>query len=127
MAQFHVYREKNVGRAVAEWLTAERLGLPTGPREWEQEGDGYLGRVEDTFANLRTAQSRDDQRRLHALLQRDAVRARQKYEPIAGFGHVSESLDRLGRFERAASALESKRAKTRGGQTRRASRTRPWR
>jgi hypothetical protein len=127
LAQFFIYRQKNLGRAAAEWHTAERLGFVTGPREWEQEGDGYLGRIEATFGDLRAAGLREDQRRLHSLLQRDAIRARQRYEPITGFGNVTASLSRLEQVERSAAALESRRGEAHPKRPRRAAGARPWR
>jgi tRNA A-37 threonylcarbamoyl transferase component Bud32 len=127
LARFFIYRQKNLGRAVAEWHTAERLGFMTGPREWEQEGDGYLERVETTFSDLRGAAAREDQRRLYSLLQRDAIRARQRYEPITGFGRVTASLSRLEQFERSATALESTRTQAQRKRSRRDNRTRSWR
>jgi hypothetical protein len=110
LARFYVYRQKNLGLAVAEWHTAEKLGFRIGPREWEQEADGYLGRVEGTFGELRAATTKDKQQRLHALLGRDVARARQRYEPIAGFGKVSNSLGRLDQIESTVAALQTRRA-----------------
>jgi hypothetical protein len=126
LARLHIYRQKNVGVAVAEWHTAEKLGFQSGPREWEQEGDGYLARVESTFGEFRTAAAANHQRRLYGFLQRDAIRARQRYEPIAGFGHVNRSLARLETIESAAAALDAQRARH-VPKPRRYSRTRSWR
>lgn len=127
LARFYVYREKNLGMAIAEWHTTEQLGFRTGPREWEQEGDGYLARVETTFSELRNASENDEQRRLYSSLNRDALRARERFEPIAGFGHAEMSLARLQRIEDAAATLQKKRARLKSSGTRRYARTRPWR
>jgi serine/threonine protein kinase len=127
LAQLYVYRENNLGRAIAEWHTAERLGYRLGPREWEQEGDGYLARVEAALRELTAAKSREEQRRLSAYLRRDIARARQLYEPIAGFGSVSQSLLKLQTMERSAEALASARPKARASQPRRYGRVRRWR
>ncbi len=45
LARIYVYSEKNVGKAMAELHAAERLGFRPGPREIEQEADGYRFRA----------------------------------------------------------------------------------
>lgn len=127
LARFYIYRQKNLGLAIAEFRTAEKLGYSTGPREWEQEGDGYLARVEKTWTDLRHAGSRENQHRLTTLLSRDAARARQYYEPIIGFGNVSRSLTRLERIEDDARDLPAAPSQARVGSARHLRKVRTWR
>jgi serine/threonine protein kinase len=109
LARFYVYEDGNLGRAMAEWSSAERLGFRLGPREWEQEGDAYTARVENTFRKLNRRSSASTVAPALLLLRRDMQRARARYEPIDGYGNVSRSLEKLNRIELAAAALEAKR------------------
>jgi len=127
LAHFYIYRQKNLGLAIAEFRTAERLGYNTGPREWEQEGDGYLARVEKVWTDLQRAGSRENQRRQIALLSRDAARARQYYEPIVGFGNVSRSLGRLERIEGAVGDHMTQPSKVHASTARPGRKARSWR
>jgi serine/threonine protein kinase len=126
LARFYVYHQQNLGLAIAEWHTAEKLGFVTGPREWEQEADAWLTRVESAFDQLRAATAKEDQRRLYSLLGRNIARARQRYEPIAGFGNANRSLARVEQLERAGATLQSERART-APSVRRYRNNRSWR
>ena len=96
LARLYVYYFRNVGRALAELSDAERLGFKLGPREFEQQADGYLLRAEQELQQAQKAKlPRPDAARYLALAQGDLERARNLYEPIAGFSHVSSSLERL--------------------------------
>ncbi len=96
LARLYVYYFRNVGRAVAEFSDAERLGYRLGPREFEQQADGYLLRAEQELQKAQKAkQPRPEGARYLSLAQSDLERARNLYEPIAGFSRVSTSLDRL--------------------------------
>ena len=96
LARLYVYYFRNVGRTVAEFSDAERLGFKLGPREFEQQADGYLLRAEQALQQAQRAKlPRPDAARYLGLAQSDLERARNFYEPIAGFSHVSSSLDRL--------------------------------
>jgi tRNA A-37 threonylcarbamoyl transferase component Bud32 len=126
LAAFYVYHQQNLGLATAEWHTAEKLGFATGPREWEQEADAWLARVESTFGQFRAATAKDEQRRLYSLLTRNIARARQRYEPIAGFGNADRSLARVEQLERAAAGLDKQRAQATPS-ARRYRKNRSWR
>src|SRR5215472_1155351 len=94
LARIYVYSLKNAGKAMAEMHEAERLGFQPGPREIEEEGDGYRFRAD---AELKEAQryrdtSRAAEERYLRLAQRDFERARQLYEPILGFSNASVAL-----------------------------------
>ncbi len=96
LARLHVYYFHNVGRAVAAFSDAERLGFRLGPREFEQQADGYLLRAEQELQQAQKARlPRPEAARHLSLAQSDLERARSVYEPIAGFSHVSMSLERL--------------------------------
>jgi hypothetical protein len=96
LARLYVYYFRNVGRAMAELSDAERLGFKLGPREFEQQADGYLLRAEQELQQAQKSKlPRPDAARYLALAQGDLERARNLYEPIAGFSQVSSSLERL--------------------------------
>ena len=99
LARIYVYSLKNVGKAIAELQLAKSLGYQLGPREMEQEADGYRFRA---GAELKEAQqyrekskTKKDQAmeaRYLRLAQRDYDLARRLYEPISGFSNVSVAL-----------------------------------
>jgi hypothetical protein len=82
---------------MAELHMAERLGLKLGPREAEEEADGYLLRAESEMrlaAKAADSSGEEEARRLR-LGEGDLKRARDYYEPIIGFSNVNENLKRL--------------------------------
>ena len=114
LARIDVYSLKNVGKAMAELHQAQRLGFQPGPRETEEEADGYRFRA---IAELNQARSvgpknRPAEARYLRLAQRDFDRARQLYEPIEGFSNVSAALRQVDDDDRArqdmADALNKK-------------------
>ena len=46
LARIDVYALKNIGKAMAELHQAQRLGFEPGPREMEEEADGYRFRAD---------------------------------------------------------------------------------
>jgi serine/threonine protein kinase len=126
LARLHVYQSRNVGLAIAEFRAAERLGFRLGPRELEQQGDAFRARAEQHWKRLQGAKAEAEQRRVHALLRRDLERARQVYEPIAGYGKVDASLEQLDRAGEAADRLQATRDRERQA-ARRYARYRRWR
>jgi hypothetical protein len=94
LARIYIYSLKNVGKAIAELHEAQRLGFQPGPREMEQEADGYRFRASAEFAEAKKYgdKSRTAAQRNLRLAQRDFERARQLYEPILGFSSVSVAL-----------------------------------
>ncbi len=99
LARLYVYSYRNVAPALAELQQAERLGYHLGPREAQEEADGYLYRT--VWDLLRAQHAIPDSAKTKWLLlaKSDSDRARQLYEPLAGFSNVSLSLDRLYAFE----------------------------
>jgi len=96
LARLYVYNLRNVGRAVAEISVAERLGFKAGPREAEQQADGYLFRAEQELLQAEKAKPASlDAAKYIARAQGDLQRAVNLYEPIEGFSHVGQSLERL--------------------------------
>ena len=94
LARIYVYYVKNVGNAIAELHEAQRLGFQRGPREAEQEADGYRFRADAELAEAQKyrAKSRAMEERYLRLAQRDFARARELYEPILGFSNVKVAL-----------------------------------
>lgn len=113
LARLYTYSFSNAGKALAEFTAAERLGFRNGPREQEQQADGYLARAElelrqaQHFANV----SRTDEDRWLSAAANDMDRARSLYEPISGFSRVSAQLEQLyrdrGEEERLRDAEEA--------------------
>ncbi|MGI8743740.1 MAG: protein kinase domain-containing protein [Bryobacteraceae bacterium] len=125
LARILVYNEKNVGRAMAELHEARHLGYQPGPREMEEEADGYRFRAGQELEQARKlrGKSRDQESRLLQLAQRDFERARQLYEPILGYSNVSVALTQLDNDDRSSRqqpTVRHKRLKV-------AYRTRRWR
>jgi hypothetical protein len=110
LARIEVYVAHNAGLALAQFEEAEHLGHRLGPRENEQLGDAYLWRAEQElreFIKENKTNARAGRRVLLAA-QRDFERAHERYEPIAGYSKVSESLDRMGREETVAEQWEAR-------------------
>lgn len=108
LARIYVYDFKNVGRAMAELHESQHLGYQPGPREMEEEADGYrfrAGQELDQARNLR-GKSHDQAVRLLQLAQRDFDRARQLYEPILGFSNVSVALHQVEDDDRSRRQLD---------------------
>jgi serine/threonine protein kinase len=97
LARVYIYAFHNVGQAAAELHQAERLGYKLGPREAEQQADGYLFRAESALSRARlipSSASAERQRWLQ-LASDDFERAVKLYEPIAGFSKVDANLRQL--------------------------------
>ncbi len=97
LARLYTYAYLNAGKAAGEFTAAERLGYHFGPREQEQQADGFLFRAE---YELRQAQrsapvSKASEDRWLAEAANDLDRARVLYEPISGFSHVSATMEQL--------------------------------
>jgi hypothetical protein len=107
LARIYVYSLKNVGRAMAELHEAERLGFQPGPREVEEEADGYRFRAVAELGEARksSATSRSLEERYLRMAERDFERARQLYEPIVGFSNVSLALRQVDDDDRARQEL----------------------
>ena len=107
LARIYVYAVKNIGKAVAELHEAAGLGFQAGPRELEEEADGYRFRAGAELAEARQAHgaSRPTEERHLRLAQRDFERARQLYEPILGFSNVSLALRQVDDDDRARQEL----------------------
>jgi hypothetical protein len=108
LARIYVYSLKNVGKAIAELHEAQRLGFQPGPREMEQEADGYRFRANAELSEARRyrERSRAMEGRYLQLAQRDYDRARQLYEPILGFSNVSVALRQVDDDDHARQQLD---------------------
>ncbi len=125
LARLYVYSLHNMGRAMAEFHEATRLGFHPGPREMEQEADGYLYRAEQELKAAKNA--RTDRARYLSLAQHDLDRARNLYEPIDGFSKVSQNLQQLSRDEGQQQQLQAMAAAVRPKPRYRNARYRSWR
>ena len=108
LARMSVYASKNVGKAIAELHEAQRLGYQLGPREMEEEADGYRFRATQELGEARKygRSSREIEQRYLRLAQRDFDRARQLYEPIAGFSNVSVALRQVDEDDRTRQQMD---------------------
>ena len=97
LARIHIYFLKNIGGAIAELHQAERMGFKLGPREMEQQADGYLARAQRELlqAERVSKTSPAQQARYLSMARRDLERATALYEPIDGFSNVNLNLQRL--------------------------------
>src|SRR5579872_373027 len=95
LARIEIYQLHNVGAALAEFHAAERLGFHPGPREFEEQADGYLSLAEQELHQWQHATTKSTQTHYFALMQRDLNRARDLYEPITGYSNVSQNLQQL--------------------------------
>jgi len=106
LARIDVYQLKNIGKAMAELKAAQRLGFEPGPREIEEEGDGYRSRAAAELNQARKDEiSKTEEKRYLRLAQRDFNRARELYEPIKGFSKVTVALQQMDDDDRARQAM----------------------
>jgi hypothetical protein len=86
-----------MGSAVAEFHQAERLGFKLGPREMEQQADGYLARAQFELRQAERVSKTSAAQEAHylSLARRDFERASALYEPIEGFSNVGLNLQSL--------------------------------
>ena len=120
LARAYVYRLHNVGAAVAEFRQAAQLGYKIGPREIEQQADGYLFRAawELNRAKRTPLEARQESVKWLHLARADFERARGLDEPIAGFSHVQASLEQLYSGEGETARIEDALAVIPSGQPR---------
>jgi serine/threonine protein kinase len=107
LARIDVYWLRNMGNAIAEMQEAEHLGFRPGPREFEQEADGYRLRADAELAEARKAHgtSSTAEERYLRLARRDFELARELYEPIQGYSNVSLALRQVDDDDRARQVL----------------------
>jgi eukaryotic-like serine/threonine-protein kinase len=106
LARVYVYTSKNIGKAMAELNTAERLGFKPGPREAEEEADGYRFRATSELNAARQDDiSKTEEERCLRRAQRDFERARELYEPISDFSNVSAALRQVDEDDRARQSM----------------------
>lgn len=127
LAHIYIYEQHNLGLASAEFHAAEGTGYKLGPREYEEQADGYLYRAEQQLRKWRQSKSAPEQRRYATLMQRDFDRARALYEPIAGFSNVNRSLERIERDQALAEQIREARERARLEAIRRKTRYKRWR
>lgn len=112
LARMDIYNFRNVGRAAAELSIAERYGFKPGPREAEEQADGYLFRAEQELQQAEKANPvSPDAAKFIARTQGDLQRASNLYEPIEGFSNVGSNLERLEGDRTRLQLLQAKREK----------------
>ncbi len=112
LARMDIYNFRNVGRAVAELSIAERFGYRSGPREAEEQADGYLFRAEQELQRAEKADlTSPDTAKFMARTHGDLERAANLYEPIEGFSNTGASLERLDGDREKLQALQAQRDK----------------
>jgi serine/threonine protein kinase len=97
LARINIYFLRNIGGAIAELHQAERMGFKLGPRELEQQADGYLARAQSELLQAERVRktSAAQEARYLSMAHRDFERAAALYEPIDGFSNVNVNLQRL--------------------------------
>ena len=111
LARLYVYNLRNVGRAVAELSVAERLGFKPGPREAEQQAEGYLFRAEQELVQADKAKPESPESAKYAArTQSDLQRAFNLDEPIEGFSNVSSNLERIDLDRAKLQSLQARNA-----------------
>jgi serine/threonine protein kinase len=108
LAYFYTYVYRNAGKTMGEFAEAERRGFHSGPREQEQQADAYVFRAEYELRQAQRAAAgawlAEEGRWLRQTFN-DLDRARDIYEPIAGFSHVDAGLDQLYRDRESAERI----------------------
>ena len=109
LAYLYTYVLRNAGKAMGEFAEAEHRGFRRGPREFEQQADAYIYRAEYELrqADRAAGSSSSEENRWLRQALADLDRARDLYEPIAGFSNVNTGLDRLYRDRESAEQLRA--------------------
>jgi serine/threonine protein kinase len=107
LARAAIYGFHNIGQALAEFHQAEQLGYRLGPRETEQQADGYLYRAESELAHAEAVAAIPERARWLESTRSDIDRARQLYEPLSGFSTVDADLERVYAASSEAGKLEA--------------------
>jgi eukaryotic-like serine/threonine-protein kinase len=97
LARAYIYGLHNIGQALAEFHQAEQLGYRLGPREQEQEADGFLYRAESELAHARRtpAPGNAERNRWLQAARGDLEHARSLYEQLTGFSNVDSDLEHV--------------------------------
>jgi len=109
LARVYVYVSHNIGQALGEFHQAEQFGYKRGPKEIEEEADGYLFRAqwELSRAKRTPATARPDKAKWLQMARDDIERARTLYEPIIGFSNVSTNLEQVYEYQSEQIKLQS--------------------
>jgi serine/threonine protein kinase len=108
LARVYVSAYHNIGEASAEFHEAEQLGFHLGPREQEEEADGYVWRAGYELNRARQIQAtnKSESFKWAAKAKSDIERARVLYEPISGFSAVDSDLQSLDNLAQQEAKLE---------------------
>jgi eukaryotic-like serine/threonine-protein kinase len=110
LARVYIYGYHNIGQALAEFHQAEQLRFHLGPRETQEEADGYMFRAEWELGRAKLTQlnTPKDTAKWLQLAHDDIQRARKLYEPIVGFSNVNENLEHIYQDQNEQAELETK-------------------
>ncbi|HZQ53375.1 MAG TPA: serine/threonine-protein kinase [Bryobacteraceae bacterium] len=126
LARVYIYGFHNVGEALGEFAQVRQLGYRLGPREEEQEADGYMYRAEWEIDRAKKVPPGDNWLQ---LAREDIKRARKLYEPIVGFANVDNNLEQVYQDESEQMRLEAENVRLltpKPRVTKRASGVRRW-
>ena len=90
LARLYVYSFQNLDKAIEEWDKAEQHHYKLGPREIEQEADGFLLRARKELSEQHDRSSAKE----------DLGRAKELYQSIATYNDVSERLRTVAQDQR---------------------------
>lgn len=108
LARTAIYASHNLGLALAEFHQAGQLGYRLGPREAEQQADGYLFRAAADLEHAKNAAGAVGEReRWLQAARSDAGRARELYEPLSGFSNVDLDLEQVYSVTAEAAKMEA--------------------
>ena len=85
LARLYVYSFRDLDKAIEEWNKAEQRQYKLGPREWEQEADGFRLRAEKEAADPHN----------HAAAKDDLAHAKDLYQSIHDYDDVAQRLQRV--------------------------------
>jgi hypothetical protein len=91
LARLYVYSYRDLDKAIDEWNKAEQRKYKLGPREIEQEADGFRLRAEKAMAEPHG----------HAAAQEDLAHAKGLYQSIHDYEGVAKRLQFVAQLEMA--------------------------
>jgi tetratricopeptide (TPR) repeat protein len=91
LARLYVYSFRDLDKAIEEWDKAEQRHYKLGPREIEQEADGFRLRAQKEISELHDRNAARE----------DLARAKELFQSIRGYNDVAQRLQLVAQDERA--------------------------